>query len=122
MYGSNKNSVGGLNMDYKMIGKNIRARRKELGLTQEKVAEMADVSTSFYSYIENGTRKAGITTFVKLSEELGISLDYIIYGIKDENEELDEYETKILFRLKNMDSSKKLFVLKMLDLINLSQE
>lgn len=109
-------------MDYKMIGKNIRARRKELGLTQEKVAEMADVSTSFYSHIENGTRKAGITTFVKLSEELGISPDYIIYGIKDEKEELGEYETKILFRLKNMDSSKKLFVLKMLDLINLSQE
>ena len=105
-------------MDYKKIGTNIRVKRKELGLTQEKVAEMADISTSFYSHIENGTRKAGITTFVKLSEELGISLDYIINGLEDKKEEPDEYVRKILFKLKDMNESKKLFVLKMLDLIN----
>ena len=35
-------------IDYKEIGKRIRAVRKERGLTQEEASELCDITPSFY--------------------------------------------------------------------------
>jgi transcriptional regulator with XRE-family HTH domain len=41
-------------MDIKIIGDNVRNLRKEKGLSQEKLAELANVSRNYISMIERG--------------------------------------------------------------------
>lgn len=54
-------------INYKQSGQKIRIQRHTLGLTQEAIAEKINITPSFYSQIESGTRKAGINTFVAIS-------------------------------------------------------
>lgn len=62
-------------MDYEYMGSQIRKRRRELGRTQEWLAEKAEVSTSFVGHIERGSRKASLETLVKISLVLQCTLD-----------------------------------------------
>jgi transcriptional regulator with XRE-family HTH domain len=55
------------------LGKRIRSRRRELGMTQETLAETIGVSTSFVGHIERGSRKPSITTLVHLANALNTS-------------------------------------------------
>ena len=100
-------------INYKLSGQKIRVQRKLLGLTQETVAEKSNITPSFYSQIESGTRKAGINTFVAISQELSISLDYIL-GNKVkyiETKTFDDIELKIFHHLKNCSYREKNFIL-----------
>jgi transcriptional regulator with XRE-family HTH domain len=65
-------------MDYSALGKRVRIRRKALGLTQEKLAEIVDVSTSFIGHIERGTRKLSVETLYELCKALDVSADYLM--------------------------------------------
>lgn len=65
-------------IDYIQMGKRIRKRRKELDLTQEAVAEQADISASFMGHIERGSRIASLDTLLSICIALDVSMDYII--------------------------------------------
>ena len=45
-------------MDYLALGKRIRKRRVEQGMTQEQLARQVGVTTSFIGHLERGSRKA----------------------------------------------------------------
>lgn len=62
------------------IGKRILDRRKQLGLTQEALAEKAEVTTQFVSYAESGKRAMRPENLLKISEVLGVSADYLLTG------------------------------------------
>jgi transcriptional regulator with XRE-family HTH domain len=49
------------------FGKNLRAARKKLGLTQEEVAERSGVQAGEVSRIERGKRDPQISTLEKLA-------------------------------------------------------
>lgn len=65
-------------MNYKLIGRKLRRGRKRLGLTQEKAAELADISASFIGHIERGTRIPSVETLAKLCRLYRISVDYVL--------------------------------------------
>ncbi len=62
------------------IGNRISYIRKERGYTQEKLAELADISIQFLSDIENNKKNMTVTTLRKIADSLNITTDYIIYG------------------------------------------
>lgn len=62
------------------VGQRIIERRKSLGLTQEALAEKADVTTQFVSYAESGKRAMRPENLLKLSIALGVSTDYLLTG------------------------------------------
>lgn len=62
------------------VGQRIIERRKHLGLTQEALAEKADVTTQFVSYAESGKRAMRPENLLKLSIALGVSADYLLTG------------------------------------------
>ena len=62
------------------IGKRIIERRKKLNLTQEALAEKADVTTQFVSYAESGKRAMRPENLMKISAALGVSADYRLTG------------------------------------------
>ncbi len=65
-------------MNFAAMGQRIKARRKELHLTQEQLAELTGISAAFLGHIERGTRKASLETFCALCEALKVSADYLI--------------------------------------------
>lgn len=65
-------------MDYKTMGKNIARYRIKNHLTQEQLAEKAEVSTVFISQIETAVRKPSLETMYKLSNALHTTIDAII--------------------------------------------
>lgn len=66
------------------MGQRIKTRRKKLLLTQEKIAEKLNVSVKHFSEVERGIAGLSIENLVKLSDILGLSLDYIVKGEADE--------------------------------------
>lgn len=100
-------------IDYKKAGQRIKKQRNRLGITQELLSEKIHITPSFYSQIETGSRKAGINTFLSISRELSISLDYILGNSDTEISlsELDETEYKIFNRIHKFTAPEKEMVL-----------
>ena len=66
-------------MDYAAIGKQIRAHRKRLNLSQEELAEMVNISTVHMSHIEAGYTKLSLPVLVDLACALGVRTDDLIF-------------------------------------------
>ena len=67
-------------IDYVARGKRIRAERRRQDLTQEQLAELADISESFMGHIERGGRVLSVETLVKIANALNLSIEYIVCG------------------------------------------
>lgn len=78
-------------VDYKRLGERIAQTRKEQKLSQEKLAELADITATNLSHIERGKIKTSIETLVAIANALNItandllcdSLDYSTQEIKN---------------------------------------
>ncbi|HIU34878.1 MAG TPA: helix-turn-helix transcriptional regulator [Candidatus Pullichristensenella excrementigallinarum] len=70
-------------ISYQDIGRRIRARRRQLKLSQMKVSERIGRSLSFYGHVERGTRVLSVETFAKICCELNISATYLLFGHTD---------------------------------------
>ena len=57
------------------LGKNLNRQRMTAGLTQEKLAEKADISLRYVQQLEAGQRNPSIATLVRLRKALGCSYD-----------------------------------------------
>jgi len=66
-----------------MLAQNIRKLRQKKGLSQEKLARLADISTVTLVKIEAGIAKEPtITTVTKIADALEISIDELIGRIR----------------------------------------
>jgi len=61
--------------DYTLIGKRIRERRLALKLTQERIAEAADVGIQHMSKIENGHTKLSLPCLIAIANALQTTVD-----------------------------------------------
>ena len=53
------------------FGRKLRVLRKEAGLSQERLAEKAEVSVDFLSLVERGVNAPSFETMERLAEALG---------------------------------------------------
>jgi transcriptional regulator with XRE-family HTH domain len=63
------------------LGKNLNRVRVGTGLTQEKVAEKADISLRYIQWLEAGKRNPSIATLVRLQKVFGCSYDDFFRGL-----------------------------------------
>jgi len=64
-----------------MLAENIKRIRKKKGLSQEKLARLADISNNTLVKIEMGMAKEPtITTVRKIADALNISIDELVRG------------------------------------------
>ncbi|HZI32125.1 MAG TPA: helix-turn-helix transcriptional regulator [Candidatus Binatia bacterium] len=56
----------------KIFGETVRARRKALDMSQEKLAEKAELHHNYIGEVERGEKAATIDTIVKIANALGI--------------------------------------------------
>ena len=62
----------------RLLGEAVRAKRKEAGLSQEKLAEKADLSTVFISRIERGIESPTVDNVVKIARALGVKVRHLV--------------------------------------------
>ena len=83
-----------------LMGSRIAQKRKELGLTQNKLAELLIVSNKAVSKWENNLSYPSIDLLPKLADILCCTIDYLIRGSVDDqnnkkyqtlNKKIDEY-------------------------------
>ena len=67
-----------MSIDYKSIGRRIKAARVSLDMTQERLAEKVNLSPSHLSNIETGTTKVSLSTIVKLANALHVPVDSLL--------------------------------------------
>lgn len=95
-------------MDLYCLGNRIRKTRMNCGITQERLAEMVDISTNFMSLIENG-RNMSVETLVKIADALGVTVDYLLSDTMDLQS--DKIMTQIAQNLSSLNDDEKLFFL-----------
>ena len=67
-----------------MLAENIRRLRKKKGMSQEKLARLADISNNTLIKIEQEVAKEPtITTVTKIASALGVSIDELVKGSKN---------------------------------------
>lgn len=59
----------------------IRDRRRELGLTQEELANLTGVHRTYISMVESGERAAKLDTVLRIVQTLGMDLDVRVRGL-----------------------------------------
>ena len=91
----------------KSIGKRIRSIRMMNNLTQDNLGDILGISAQAVYKIESGENMITVTSLIILCEELAVTPDYILFGIKKSERELElSFETMegneklhLLFRL-----------------------
>lgn len=67
-----------MKLDYKKLGKQIRAQRIKHNITQEALAEKCNLSVSHISHIETGNTKVSLQSLFAISKALDVSLDFLV--------------------------------------------
>lgn len=74
---------------YKHVGDNVRAVRKKANVTQAKLAEALNLSTSHFSGMERGKKKFTIAHIVAIARYLDIPAATMLTGLTNEGSEVD---------------------------------
>ena len=72
------------NLKYK-LGRNIKVERIRKNMTQEKFAEMIDMSLSYISKLEQGLTSPTAIVLYKMAKVLNIQMEKFFDGIELEN-------------------------------------
>ena len=72
--------------EYAILTRNIKYYRHKANMTQEQLAEKADLSTSYIKQIESGKEFKNITfvTFSKIAKALDINVNQLFIEVKEE--------------------------------------
>ena len=102
-------------IDFCKIGKKIKELRISQNLTQEYVANMADVNTSHISNIENNHTKVSLGVLMAIANALNTSIDYLLAD-QFENSAL-ALDNEILRALRGRDNQTKEKLLKIAEIL-----
>jgi transcriptional regulator with XRE-family HTH domain len=64
------------------FGRNVARIRTERGLSQDQLAEKADLDRTYISGIERGVRNPGIKSVVRIAAALKTSVEDLCKGVK----------------------------------------
>lgn len=96
------------------LGRHITKRRKAMGLTQEKIAELLEVEPITISRYETGAALPSLASLSLLAESLGTTMGVLLDEIVDPIEHQAEAE-RVLGRLSPLSAQERQWVLKMVD-------
>jgi transcriptional regulator with XRE-family HTH domain len=66
---------------HQLLGRNVGRLRNQAGLTQEKLAEKADISRGFLQEIEKGAKNPTMNVVTRLKRALRCTWDELLRGI-----------------------------------------
>ena len=69
-----------MSIDYGNIGERIRFNRIKNKMSQEQLAELANISSVHIGYIERGERLPSLETIINIANALTVSADELLAG------------------------------------------
>ena len=100
-----------MSLNFKRIGRRIKEVRVFRGISQMELAELADLSVSYISYIETASKKASLTSLVRIANVLGITVDVLLSGNQTKDsaeyksdltaliEDCNRYEKRLIYEI-----------------------
>ena len=93
--------------DRLQMAERLRELREQSGFTQENFSEILEISLSAYKKIESGENQISLDGLRLLQKKIGISSDFLIFGVNRDGEDLwqqmqncsEEDKMRILVRL-----------------------
>ena len=96
-----------MNINYKEVGKRIKLRRKQLGLTQKQLGELVELSEGSVSRYESGSIKDAPTQKLNdFAKALNIEVAWII-GFKAETDKF-QMAQDLINRIQEFDDEKSI--------------
>lgn len=86
---------------YRQVGERVKAHRKLARLTQERLAEKADLSVHYLSRIETGSAAPTLDSLERIAQALGVQIGELFQFRKGEVQEAKELLHQIQRLLKN---------------------
>lgn len=83
-------------IDFALLGKRIRRKRNLMKMTQERLAEAADLSNVYVSKLENGLANPTLSTLMKISGSLKTTTAYLVEGYVCEQDEIQSELSTLL--------------------------
>lgn len=99
--------------DFRTIGNKLLTIRKKAGLTQNEVAEVANLSDRTYADIERGTVNMRIETVLKICDALHITPDVVL---TEDNPNLSTKQTELFAELDRCTVQQKETALELLSI------
>lgn len=65
----------------KILGENIRMHRRNMGWSQEKLAEKADLHHNYIGDIERGEENVSVDALKRVATALKVSLSDLVHGV-----------------------------------------
>ncbi|MDI6915972.1 MAG: helix-turn-helix transcriptional regulator [Desulfitobacteriaceae bacterium] len=65
-------------MVFKHLGQRIREERTKYRLTQEQLAEAAEINESYIGQVERGEKNPSLETVVSIANSLGVTVDFLL--------------------------------------------
>ena len=65
------------------LGAAVRARRRALGLSQEGLAERADIHMTYVGMVERGERNPTYTNVLRIARGLGCTMSALVEGLDE---------------------------------------
>ena len=68
------------------IGARIRNKRESLGMTQQELADMVNVTRNTISRYENGETEIGVIMLKNIADALSVTVLWLLFGFDYEND------------------------------------
>jgi transcriptional regulator with XRE-family HTH domain len=75
--------MGNRNQGLNVLGLNVRKRREERELTQEALAERANLDPTYISGIERGMRNPSVLSVLRIAKALGVTTSKLMEKVDD---------------------------------------
>lgn len=102
-------------MNLKSIGTRIQKTRKAKKLTQEQLAEMADLSPSYISAVERGVKTPKLETLIGLANILDASADDLLGDVV--NASIKSAASELSERIENLPKERQQVVLEVVRIL-----
>lgn len=92
-----------MNINQKEIGKRIRSLRRGNDLTQLELSNKLNINMDHLSRIETGSKGMSIDLLIEISEYFSVSADYILFGQKQNADEIKSIIAFVRYQLKEIE-------------------
>lgn len=93
------------------IGNRIRQLRNRKGFSQEKLAELSNLNTSYIGQIERGEKNPSVDTVYSIANALDIDISQLFKNISPSND--NSYAQKIYSIMLNLDEKHSKYLLEL---------
>lgn len=97
------------------IGKRIQKYRVEAGMTQEKLAEMVEISCNYLSAIEREVKVPKLDTLIRIINVLHLSADDILQDVVDGS--MKTRCTQLEMRMQKLPQKERERILRVVDVL-----